>query len=659
MGNHLPPPKNKHVRPGAGNNEAKVSEKKIKQEKIECVYEYSFREILVCSIAALLLIVAQFLPVEGWMRLVAFLIPSLLAGAEIIRIAVVKLLGLDIVQEELLLIIATVAAFAIGEYAAASASLIIYRAGKLIEAAVLKKSRKAKTEFSDIRASVANVETNLGVTRMRPVEVQIGDIIIVNPGEIIPLDGIVVDGISAVDVWPITADKTSHAVAAGSKAVSGCVNITSPIKIQVSRSFAESTAVRMMELLEKPVGFKSRQENFAAHFSRFYPRIIALAALVIGILPPLFDGQWVQWIRKAVVLLLISSPAALAVSVPLSYIGGIRSAAHSGIVFKGMNFLENLSKAQIMVFVKTGIISEGKYSIVDVFPEGVSESALISAAAEAELYSDHPIAKMLKAAAGPREKAHTVRQVEELPGKGISSFVGKRQVYVGNAALLEEHGINYKVPSRAGAAIHVAVDESYWGHIIVSDKLRSGAFDALEALRHYGVNSMVMLTGDVRAVARPIASSLNFDMVKTELLPEGKVSAVEYLLATKADNATLVFVGDGDKDAQCLSRADVGIACGALYSDDGIENADVIIMSQDIRRLPLAMKIARLTVNTANRNIAAVLLVKLVILCFALLGIMPILAAAIADFAALAFAYINTGSIFRFINKEDESEKHD
>lgn len=654
MGKHSPPPKSKHLKKKSPGQSARGPQSKARQEKIQCEYEYSLKELIVVALAGALLVLAHFLPVEkGWQRLLCYILPALVAAIETVRICVYKFAVGDLIQEDSLIILAAVGAFAIGEYTAGAAALIIYRAGKLTEALMLKKTRKAETDFADIRAVSANLETEDGVISLRPSQVQPGDIVIVAPGEIIPLDGIIIDGISSIDVSPLTGSEESCTAAPGSQAVSGCVNLTSYIKIKVTRPFSESTAVRIMELLEKPVGYKARLESFSARFFRLYTPVAAAAALVIGVIPPLFSGNWELWLRKAIIILLISGAGAPAVSVPLAYLGGMRSAARCGIIFKGSNFLDYLSKTQVMIFGKTGVITEGRYTVTDVFPEIVGERELISAAAEAERGSKHPIAKALREAAGSDLGEGPVMQVEEIPGKGVSALVDGHNVYVGTGALLEDHGIRYRVPARAGTAVHVAVDNRYWGYIVLSDKLRDGAFDALESLRHQGVGSMVMLTGDVRAVARPVASSLNFDMVKAELQPDAKISAVEYLLATKADNAALAFVGDGDEDAQAISRADVGIAMAALYSEGAIDNGDVISLSGDIRRLPLAMKIARLSTGAAAQNIMIALGVKLIILCLGMFGLVPLLAASLADTAAALLCLLNSRRTFRSDNVEN------
>lgn len=657
MGKHLPPPKNKHLRQAEAKKTGPAVIQKIRQEKLVCRYGCGAKDVAITAAALALLIAACFMPVAWPLKAAVFLPACLLGGFEIIKNAFIKAVGGDYIQEDLLIILAAAGAMCIGDCAGAGALIILYRAGRLLEAYSIEKSREARAGMKDLRAVKARLLTDEGPISVRPWDLRPGDVIFVAPGERIPLDGVIIEGVTTLDMSPLTGETKTTAAAPGSRVVSGGFNITSPVKIRVSADFDDSTAARIMELLENPGGYKSGQESLAARFSGYFTPAAALAAVLTAVIPPLFGGEWLPWLRRALVLLAISGAGSLAVSVPLAYFGGVRNAAGNGVLIKGHNDLESLTKSRTMIFCKTGIITEGQYSIVDVFPEpGVSEQKLLKIAAAAERNSRHPIARLLRAEAGAPGDEGEFR-AEELPGKGVSAYLGKSHVYVGNAVLLEERGIRYAVPGRPGIAIHVAVDDRYWGHIIVADKIKDGAFDTLETLRHHGVSNMVMLTGDVLAVSKPVASSLDFDMVKAGLLPEAKVAATEYLLATKADEAVLSFVGDGELDAMALNRADLGIAVGALGSDEALENAGIIIMSDDIRKLALTMKISARTVGVARNNIYLVLSAKLLIASLALCGLMPLTAAAIADTAAWALALFNALRTLQFESRSSKEEE--
>lgn len=654
MSKHLAPSKNKHLKKN-DNKKVKTAEKP-KKESASCGCACSCgcghdnhqqpkshkKDVALIALSAVIFITALFLPIDGWMKLVVFAVPYLIAGHEVIIGAFKKIVHGDFLGEDFLMTVASVGAFCIGEYHEAVLVMLLYRVGSLFESYALGKSRRSIAELMDIRPDKAHVITEAGVKTMRPQSVHPGATILVSPGERIPLDGEIIDGISTIDTSSLTGESVPRNVSVGGAVLSGCINISSPIRIKVTSSYAESTATRILELVEGASAKKSRQESFISRFSRIYTPIVVLSALVIAVVPPIFSGEWAEWIRRAIVFLVVSCPCALVISVPLSFFGGIGCGSRNGILIKGSNYLEALSRAKTFVLDKTGTITEGKFTVSDVFPEGVSEQELLDIAAAAEYYSNHPIARSIKeASSAPEPEEGSIMYVEEQPGHGVTAFVNGRQVYVGNASLLFDHGILCSTPRRNGTAIHVAVDGTYWGYILISDKLKEGTFDALESLRHQGANNLVMLTGDMLSVARPFASSLNFDMVKAELLPSGKVSAVEYLLATKADNSTLAFVGDGVNDAPVLARADVGIAMGAFGSDAAIEAADVVLMDDDIRKLPLAMKIARDTVNIVHQNIAIALIVKFTILILGIFGLAPIGLAVFGDVGVLIIVIFN------------------
>lgn len=651
MGKHLAPEKHKHIR-----------KKEHTKEEHACGHDHEHahecggcschehnhehkvgkKDIILVAVSALCFVAVLFLPLEGIWRLAAFLVPYLLSGAGVLKEAAEKLIHGELLEEDFLMSIASIGAFCIGEYPEGAMVMLLYRIGELFESYALDKSRKSIAELMDIRPDKANLETENGLISVSPENVGPGSVILVAPGERIPLDGVIIEGMTSIDASSLTGESVPAAYTVGAQVLSGCINISSPIRVRVTAGYADSTASRILELVEGASANKSKHESFIKKFSRVYTPAVVIAALVIAIVPPLFGQAWVDYIRRALIFLVVSCPCALVISVPLSYFGGIGSASARGILVKGSNYLEALAKADTIVFDKTGTITEGKFSVTDVYSEGISEQQLLDYAATAERYSNHPIAQALKVVGHDMcDDEDGVMQVEEIPGRGVSAFVKGSHVLAGNAALLEEHGIAYKVPRRSGAAVHVSCDGKYLGHILISDKVKEGAFDAIEEIRHEGVKNLVMLTGDVLSVARPIAASLNFDMVKAELLPAGKVSALEYLLATKTQNNSLAFVGDGVNDAPVLARADVGIAMGAMGSDAAIEAADIVLMDDDIRKIPVAVRIAKKTVSIVKQNIAFSLAVKFAIMLLGVFGLAPIALAVFGDVGVLIIAIIN------------------
>ena len=599
-------------------------------------------DIIIVALSFVAFVAIALLPLDGLVKGLLFLVPYLACGYNVLFGAARKIVKGEFLDEDFLMSVASIGAFVIGEYPEAVMVMLLYRVGSIFESYALGKSRKSIAELMDLRPDKANLITENGVKTVSPQSVSVGSLILVSPGERIPLDGEIVDGMSAVDTSSLTGESMPRTLTQGDTALSGCVNISSPLRIKATSSFAESTASRILDLVEGAYAKKSKQETFISRFSKIYTPAVVIAALLIAVVPTVFGGNWIDNLRSAIVFLVVSCPCALVISVPLSYFGGIGCASRNGILVKGSNYLEALSKAKTFVVDKTGTLTVGKFVVSDVYAVNVTEDELLSVASAAELYSNHPIARSIKQAnTGAQIDEESIMYVEEQPGHGVSAFVKGKQVYVGNAVFLHDHGINCTMPRRNGTAIHVAVDGEYWGHILLIDKLKEGAFDALEALRHMGVDNMVMLTGDVMSAARPLASSLNFDMVKAELLPGNKVSAVEYLLATKVDSSTLAFVGDGVNDAPVLARADVGIAMGAFGSDAAIEAADVVLMDDDIRKLPLAMTIAKNTVNIVYQNIAIALGVKFAILILALLGVAPIGLAVFGDVGVLIIVIVN------------------
>ena len=624
------------------NDEESRGAKKAKRGFADCG-SISFGGIAPVVFSAVLLAALSFLPAEGWMKCVAFLIPFVIAGFAILMDAIDKLIDRKYFEAEQITLVAAIAVFAIGFYTEAVLLLILFRVVRLLETFVSERCGAALKALPGIKPDTANVETAEGVLNVEPDYVNVGDIIQVPAGERIPLDGIIVEGVTTVDTSAISGQARPWDVAVGYKVYSGCTNVTAPIRVRVTKSFEQSTAARLVRMSEKAAQFRSSQESFIRKFISVYtPSILALA-LVLAVVVPMFNAEWLEMLRRAVIVLICACPSAAVISVSLAYIKSIGAAAKLGIFVKGEDCIESMAMAETMVFDKTGTITEGRYVITDVFPVNMTERELLTTAASAEVFSRHPIAYALREAVGIRSaKDMKVTQVEEIPGRGVSAIVGDELVYVGNTALLEEHGISCELPSRSGAAIHVAVDGKYCGHILVADRIRSGAFDALESLRVQGIKKMVLLTGDVLSVARPLASKLNFDMLRAELKPEDKLSALAYLMSNKGSKSSVAFVGDGYNDRALMERVDVGIAMGALGSEAAFMSADVLVMDRDIRKLPKAIGISKLASHISLENIAAGICVNLVATVLGAAGILSVTAAVIACFAVSAAALVNT-----------------
>ena len=594
-------------------------------------------------ISAALFAASWYLPAEGWYRIVCLGLAFLVVGIDVLLDAVAGLITGQLLSDSLVIFLASVTAFAIGRTPQAVLVVMLFRVGKLFEGFAESKSKAAVDALYDICPDSANVETAEGVLTVSPDYVNIDDIIVVAPGERIALDGVVEEGISTVDAQALTGDGEPRAVSVGSPVYAGTANVTAMLRVRVRRSYADSTANRVLDLMDQAEGKPSRHELFAQRFGRFYTPVMAAAALLLALVPPIFDAQWTEWIGRGVILLVAACPNAVSVSVPLSYLGGLGRATRRGILVKGPCYLEAFAKTDTMVFDKTGTITEGRFTVTDVFPVGMSEHKLLAIAATAESHSKHPIARCLREASGAiRETDARALQVEEVPGRGVVARLGGRRIYVGNAALLEENGISFNVPSRSGAAIHVAMDGSYCGHILIADKIREGAFDAMETLRVQGVKKLVMLTGDVLSVARPIASRLNFEMLRAELTPEEKISALEYLIQNRGENAAVSFVGDGISDSGVLDKADVGVAMGALGYDEAIRWADIVLMDDDIRKLPEAMGIAKRSAGISRENIIVALTQKLAVILLGASGLISVSVAAALDVGVLIAAILNS-----------------
>lgn len=618
--------------------------------------KFSGMRLLLLAAGFVLLIAALFLPKDGWIRIALSAAAFLLAGYDVLEDAVKSVIHGQILDERLLITLASIAGFCIGEFAGAAAVMLCFRAGEMLQDTAEERSRKTAEALEETLPRMARVQRGDEVTELAPDEVQVGDTIIVEPNEVIPLDGEVLEDMSAVDISPLTGRAGTRTVNAGGAAMSGSINLTRTIRIKVTRKFKDSTVRRLCNIAANTADVRSGQERFTARFARIYTPAAVIFALVIAVLPPLFGGEWVKWMSRALTVLVLSSPCAMAVSVPLAYSAGIRRAACSGMYAKAAQDIESFMKTDTIVFDKTGTVTEGRFAVTEVFPESMSEQELLNIAATAESCSRHPIARSLREAGNVKPSDGEVLEIEDISGRGVSAFIDGH-LYVGNAALLEEHGINFSVPSRPGAAIHVAVDNVYAGHIMIADRIKDGAFDALEELRAQGVKSLVMLTGDVRSAAKTVASSLNFDMVKAELTLDGKITAVEYMLSKKATGACLAFVGDGVGDAPVMTHADIGIALGAVNEYSAIDAADVVLMDEDIRALPEARSLCRNVTDTAGQNILLSLAAKAILVVLGVFGVINIWIAALAELCVLAAAIANAGKNDIKFEKENIDER--
>ena len=588
--------------------------------------------------------------INQWLMLGLFLVPYLVLGFEIISDAIIKLLHGELFDEYFLMTVASIGALCIGEYPEAVAVMLFFRIGECFEDYAVDKSRRSIAELMDIRPDYACVEVDGVLQKFDPNTIPVGTVITVTPGERIPLDGVIMDGESSVDTSALTGESMPRTVKKGQQVVSGCVNLSGVLRIRVSSTYKESTVSKMLELVEHSANSKSRREALVTRFAKVYTPVVVALAVLLAVIPSLVDGNWLEWIRRALIFLVISCPCALVISVPLSFFGGIGCASKHGILIKGSTYLEALADTSTVVMDKTGTVTEGSFSVTGVEPIGISGADLITLAAAAECYSNHPIALSLRKACKSLPDRRLVTNVRELTGRGIEANVCGRRVLVGNAALMTSNGITPKTPTEHATIVHVAADGIYGGYIVIDDRIKDGAKQAVSDLYRLGVESTVMLTGDGKRTAQAVATALGVNNVYSELLPSDKVIAVEELLRQK-HTGTLLFVGDGINDAPVLARSDAGIAMGALGSDAAVEAADVVLMDDDVRKLPLAIEISQHTVGIAKQNIAFSLTVKFVIMLLGALGIAGMWLAVFADVGVLILAVLNATRTLR-INEE-------
>lgn len=605
-------------------------------------------------LAAMLLVSLAFAPVTGPLRLALYLIPYLLVGYDILLKAAKGIRNGRVFDENFLMTVATLGAIAIalyddtGEYTEAVAVMLFYQIGEWFQAYAVGKSRKNISDLMDIRPDYANIERSGKIEQVAPESVEVGTVIVVQPGEKVPIDGIVIRGETSLNTSALTGESLPKHVAPGENVTSGCINLTGVIYVRTTRLFGDSTVSQILELVENASSRKSQSEAFITRFARIYTPIVFFSALALALVPPLVrlfamgaDAQWDDWIYRALVFLVISCPCALVISIPLSFFAGIGGASKEGILVKGSNYLEALSQTSTLVMDKTGTLTQGVFEVTAVHHNTLDENRLLELAALAESASSHPISKSLQKAYGKAIDRSRVTNIRELAGKGVVASVDEQEVAVGNEKLMTELGIEFIACRSIGTIVHIAVNGNYCGHIVIADQLKPNAIKAIDAVRKAGVNKVVMLTGDRKSVALAVASQLGIDEVRCELMPSDKVSAVEKLLAQRTGSGKLAFVGDGINDAPVLSRADIGIAMGAMGSDAAIEAADIVLMDDDPLKIAKGIKISRKCLRIVKENIWLAIGIKVLCLLLGAVGLANMWMATFADVGVMILAILN------------------
>ena len=612
--------------------------------------------------AAAMLIALKLIPVTGVLQLALYLVAYLVIGYDILKKAWRGILNRQVFDENFLMAVATVGAFALaivsrsGDYVEAIAVMLFYQIGELFQSYAVGKSRRNISALMDIRPDYANIERDSQLEKVDPDEVEIGSVIVVQPGEKVPLDGVILSGASSLNTSALTGESLPRDAKAGDEVISGCINMTGVLRIQTTKAFGESTVSKILELVEDSSSHKSKSENFISKFARVYTPAVCYGALALAVLPPVVrlmlghSAQWGDWVYRALTFLVISCPCALVISIPLSFFAGIGGASKEGVLIKGSNYLETLSKVKTVVFDKTGTLTQGVFEVSGVHHSEMENEKLLEYAALAECASSHPISKSLQRAYGKAIDRDRVRDIQEISGKGVSAVVDGHAVLAGNDKLMALRGIPFIGCHSVGTIIHIAIDGQYAGHIVISDVVKPHAKEAIERLKHAGVEKTVMLTGDSRRVADQVAGALGVDEVHSELLPADKVAQVEKLLAGKGGKDKLAFVGDGINDAPVLSRADIGIAMGAMGSDAAIEAADVVLMDDDPLKIAKAIRISRKCIGIVYQNIVFALAVKFACLALGALGLANMWAAIFADVGVMVLAVLNAIRALRVHN---------
>ncbi len=598
-------------------------------------------------IAAVLIVVFSLLPAEGYLRFVLFMIPYLVIGYDILKKAFKGILNKQVFDENFLMAVATVGAILLGDYSEGVAVMLFYQIGELFQSYAVGKSRRNISELMDIRPDYANIEKDGTLEQVDPDEVEIGTIIVVQPGEKVPIDGVITEGTSTLNTSALTGESLPRDAKAGDEVISGCINMTGLLKIRTTKEFGESTVSKILELVENSSSRKSKSENFISKFAKYYTPAVCYGALALALIPPIVllimgkPAMWGDWIYRALTFLVISCPCALVISIPLSFFAGIGGASNQGILVKGSNYLETLAQTKYVVFDKTGTMTQGVFEVSGIHHNEMPDEKLLEYAALAECSSSHPISKSLQKAYGKPIDRNRVTDIEEISGNGVIAKVDGISVAAGNTKLMDRLGIAYQDCHHVGTVVHMAIDGKYAGHILISDIIKPHAKEAIAELKKAGISKTVMLTGDSKRVADQVAEELGIQEVYSELLPADKVSRVEELLNQKSEKAKLAFVGDGINDAPVLSRADIGIAMGALGSDAAIEAADIVLMDDDPLKISKAIKIARKCIRIVYENIYFAIGIKILCLILGALGIANMWAAIFADVGVMILAVLN------------------
>lgn len=594
--------------------------------------------------AALLIVLMLARPAGPW-ALVLYLVPYLLVGWDVLWRAVQNIGRGQVFDENFLMSVATLGAFACGEYPEGVAVLLLYQVGELFQSVAVGKSRRSIAQLMDIRPDRANVEREGALQEVDPEEVAVGEIILIRPGERVPLDGEVIEGDSTLDTAALTGESLPREIGQGQSIASGCVNLSGLLRVRVERPYDQSTVARILDLVENASEKKSKTEHFITRFAKYYTPVVVFSALALAVLPPLLaGGEWMDWVQRALNFLVVSCPCALVISVPLTFFGGIGAASRRGILVKGSNYLEAISRADAVVFDKTGTLTQGMFSVTQICPQDIAEEELLELAAHAEGWSSHPISRSIRDAWGRELDQGRVGETQEISGRGLKTWVDGKEIAAGNAALMAQEGLNADLDHEdLGTVVHLAAEGEYLGHIVIADQVKEEAPAALAQLKELGVGQMVMLTGDSQAAAQTAAKQLGLDQAYAQLLPGDKVERVELLLRQTEEKGTLLFVGDGINDAPVLARADVGVAMGAMGSDAAIEAADLVLMDDNLEKLPQAVAIAKKTMGIVRQNITFALVVKFLVLVLSALGYANMWAAVFADVGVSILAILNAG----------------
>ena len=611
------------------------------------------KDVIKILIALALFLIAMVIKFENeWINNGIFIVSYIIVGFEILRKAVRNIFRGKVFDENFLMSIATLGAFAIGEFPEAVAVMLFYQVGELFQDYAVDKSRKSIASLMDIRPDYANIIRDGKEEKVDPSEVNIGDTIIIKPGEKVPLDGVVVDGKTTLDTKALTGESVPRGVEVGDQVLSGCINLNGVIKVKVTKEYGESTVSKILDLVENASSKKAKSENFITKFAAYYTPIVVIIAIILAIVPPLIieGANFQDWLYRALSFLVVSCPCALVISIPLSFFGGIGGASKMGVLVKGSNYLEALSNAEIMVFDKTGTLTEGVFEVQNVEPIGISKEELLKIAAYAEYYSNHPISKSIKKSYNKEIDEKEIIDSKEISGKGIEAKIGNQDVLAGNEKLMNEKGIEYTKCTHVGSVVYVAIDGKYVGHIVIADKIKEDAKRTIEELRKNNIKETVMLTGDRKNIGEAVAKELGIDKVYAELLPDGKVEKVEELLKTKSPKGKLAFVGDGINDAPVLAMADIGIAMGGLGADSAIEAADIVIMTDQPSKIISAIKLSKKTMRIVRENIIFAIAVKVLVLILTAVGLSSMWQAVFADVGVSIIAILNALRALRVKN---------